>query len=82
MALLAEEYGGLGKEVGRQFLRTHRAFTATILTPDGAAATLQVAAVVRLCICSFQTSHNDVCMTTMAVSRLPCLPCRNYLLVP
>ena len=41
MALLAEEYGGLGKEVGRQFLRTHRAFTATILTPDGAAATAQ-----------------------------------------
>ena len=36
VALLAEEYGGLGKEIGRQFLRTHRAFTATVLTADGA----------------------------------------------
>ena len=35
VALLAEDTGGLGKEVGRQLLRTHRAFTATIFTPDG-----------------------------------------------
>ena len=35
VALLAEEGGGLGKEVGRQFLRTRRSFTATILSPEG-----------------------------------------------
>lgn len=35
VALLAEDMGGLGKEVGRQFLRTRRSFTATILSPDG-----------------------------------------------
>ena len=35
VALLAEDMGGLGKEVGRQFLRTRRSFTATILSPEG-----------------------------------------------
>ena len=37
VALLAEDAGGLGKEVGRQFLRTRRSFTATILSPEGKA---------------------------------------------
>ncbi len=37
VALLAEDVGGLGKEVGRQFLRTRRSFTATILSPEGKA---------------------------------------------
>ena len=36
VALLAEDLGGLGKAVGRQFLRTRRSFTATVFTPDGA----------------------------------------------
>lgn len=35
VALLAEDMGGLGKEAGRQFLRTRRSFTATILSPEG-----------------------------------------------
>ena len=36
VALLAEDLGGLGKAVGRQLLRTRRAFTATVFSPDGA----------------------------------------------
>jgi hypothetical protein len=36
VALLAEDLGGLGKAVGRQFLRTRRSFTATVFSPDGA----------------------------------------------
>ena len=40
VALLAEDTGGLGKEVGRQFLRTRRSFTATILRPEGASLPL------------------------------------------
>lgn len=36
VALLAEDLGGLGKTVGRQLLRTRRAFTATVFSPDGA----------------------------------------------
>ena len=35
VALLAEDLGGLGKAVGRQLLRTRRAFTATVFSPDG-----------------------------------------------
>lgn len=35
VALLAEELGSLGKEVGRQLLRTRRPFTATVFSPDG-----------------------------------------------
>ena len=35
VALLAEDQGGLGKAVGRQLLRTRRAFTATVFSPDG-----------------------------------------------
>ena len=35
IALLAEELGSFGKEVGRQLLRTRRPFTATIFSPDG-----------------------------------------------
>ena len=38
VALLAEDLGGLGKAVGRQLLRTRRAFTATVFSPDGASA--------------------------------------------
>lgn len=33
VALLAEDLGGFGKEVGRQFLRTRRSFTATYPQP-------------------------------------------------
>ena len=33
VALLAEDLGGLGKAVGRQLLRTRRAFTANCLQP-------------------------------------------------
>ena len=36
VALLAEDLGGLGKAIGRQFLRTRRSFTATVFSPDGA----------------------------------------------
>ena len=36
VALMAEDEGSLGKGIGRQLLRTHRAFTATIFSPDGA----------------------------------------------
>lgn len=35
VALMAEDEGSLGKGIGRQLLRTHRAFTATIFSPDG-----------------------------------------------
>lgn len=35
VALLAEELGSFGKEVGRQLLRTRRPFTATVFSPDG-----------------------------------------------
>ena len=40
VALLAEDLGGLGKAVGRQLLRTRRAFTATVFSPDGESRTL------------------------------------------
>ena len=35
VALMAEELGTLGTEVGRQFLRTRRPFKATVFGPDG-----------------------------------------------
>ncbi|KXZ45777.1 hypothetical protein GPECTOR_50g570 [Gonium pectorale] len=35
VALVAEDYGGLGKEVGRQLLRTRRSFTSTVFSADG-----------------------------------------------
>lgn len=35
VAVMAEEYSGLGNEVGRQLLRTRRSFTATVLSADG-----------------------------------------------
>ena len=35
VALLAEELGSFGREVGRQLLRTRRPFTATVFSPDG-----------------------------------------------
>ena len=35
VALLAEDGGGFGKQVGRQLLRTRRSFTATIFSPEG-----------------------------------------------
>lgn len=35
VALMAEDSDTLGSALGRQFLRTHRAFTATIFSPDG-----------------------------------------------
>lgn len=35
VALMAEELGSLGTEVGRQFLRTRRPFKATVFGPDG-----------------------------------------------
>lgn len=35
VALLAEELGSFGKEVGRQLLRTRRPFIATVFNPDG-----------------------------------------------
>ena len=35
IALMAEELGSFGKEVGRQLLRTRRPFTATVFSPDG-----------------------------------------------
>ena len=37
VALLAEEEGSLGRALGRQLLRTRRAFVATVFSPDGAA---------------------------------------------
>ncbi|GLI70231.1 hypothetical protein VaNZ11_015080 [Volvox africanus] len=36
VALVAEDFGGFGKELGRQLLRTRRSFTATIFSADGA----------------------------------------------
>lgn len=36
VALLAEDLGGFGKQIGRQLLRTRRPFTATVFSPDGA----------------------------------------------
>lgn len=35
VALMAEDRGTIGKEVGRQLLRTRRSFTATVFSPDG-----------------------------------------------
>ncbi|GLC40982.1 hypothetical protein PLESTB_000960200 [Pleodorina starrii] len=35
VALVAEDFGGFGKEIGRQLLRTRRSFTATIFSADG-----------------------------------------------
>lgn len=35
VALVAEDYGGLGKEIGRQLLRTRRSFTSTVFSADG-----------------------------------------------
>ena len=35
VALLAEEEGSIGRAIGRQILRTHRPFTATVFSPDG-----------------------------------------------
>ncbi|EFJ53297.1 hypothetical protein VOLCADRAFT_115863 [Volvox carteri f. nagariensis] len=35
VALVAEDFGGFGKEIGRQLLRTRRSFTATVLSADG-----------------------------------------------
>ena len=37
VALMAEDAGGLGTAVGRQVLRRHRSFTATVFSADGAA---------------------------------------------
>lgn len=50
VALLAEDMGGLGKAVGRQLLRTRRAFTATVFSPDGAPSyPLAVASATVMC---------------------------------
>jgi hypothetical protein len=38
VAQVAEDYGGLGNELGRQLLRTRRSFTATVFSADGARA--------------------------------------------
>ena len=46
VALMAEDTGGLGTAVGRQFLRRRRSFTATVFSPDG--GTLKVDAYVFL----------------------------------
>ncbi|GFR43289.1 hypothetical protein Agub_g4354, partial [Astrephomene gubernaculifera] len=35
VALVAEDWGGWGKEVGRQLLRQRRSFTATVFSADG-----------------------------------------------
>jgi len=35
VALIAEDQTGIGNEIGRQVLRTHRSFTATVLSADG-----------------------------------------------
>ncbi|GIL85623.1 hypothetical protein Vretifemale_14159 [Volvox reticuliferus] len=35
VALVAEDFGSFGKELGRQLLRTRRSFTATIFSADG-----------------------------------------------
>lgn len=42
VALLAEELGSFGKEVGRQLLRTRRPFTATVFSPDGSQVIFRV----------------------------------------
>ncbi|KAG2502141.1 hypothetical protein HYH03_000629 [Edaphochlamys debaryana] len=35
VALVAEDYGGIGNEIGRQLLKTRRSFTATVFSADG-----------------------------------------------
>ena len=35
VALMAEDTGGLGTAVGRQFMKRRRSFTATVFSPDG-----------------------------------------------
>lgn len=40
VALMSEELGGVGRQIGRQLLRTHRPFTATVFSPDGATPNL------------------------------------------
>jgi Scramblase len=42
VALMAEDQGGLGREIGRQLLRTRRPFTATVFTPDGSQVIFRV----------------------------------------
>ncbi|GAX76018.1 hypothetical protein CEUSTIGMA_g3461.t1 [Chlamydomonas eustigma] len=42
VALIAEDYTGLGNEVGRQLLRTRRGFTATVFSADGAQVIFRV----------------------------------------
>ncbi|KAK9808529.1 hypothetical protein WJX73_005262 [Symbiochloris irregularis] len=42
VALMAEELGGMGRQIGRQLLRTHRPFTATVFSPDGSQVLFRV----------------------------------------
>jgi uncharacterized protein YxjI len=42
VALIAEDYTGLGNEVGRQLLRTRRSFSATVLSADGSQVIFRV----------------------------------------
>lgn len=42
VALIAEDETGLGNAVGRQLLRTRRAFTATVLSPDDGSVIFRV----------------------------------------
>lgn len=48
VAHLLEEEGGLGKALARQFLRTHRGFTATVLSPDGSRVVMRLRRPTRL----------------------------------
>lgn len=38
VAVMAEDYTGLGNEINRQLLRTRRSFTATVFSADGTQA--------------------------------------------
>lgn len=42
MAIIAEDFGGIGTEVGRQLLRTRRSFSATVFSADGSQVIFRV----------------------------------------
>jgi len=50
VALMAEDRGSIGKEVGRQLLRTRRNFTATVFSPDGGCQPSQLLSTSPICI--------------------------------
>lgn len=72
VALLAEDSGGFGKEVGRQLLRTRRSFTATILTPDGG----QVICRVRRPFYLINVSHSAFDWAFPSLHATPCMHVR------